>query len=577
MKRNRFFWLFAISYWLLANECAQIIPPNGGQKDITPPRAIKYIPDSAQTNFKSKNIVISFDEYIQLTDLQKQLMISPPMVNMPDVKVKGKMLYVSLKDTLLKNTTYALNFGNAIRDITENNPLENFQYVFSTGSFIDSLSLKGTVLNAADQKPEKGVLVMLYDRFDDSIPYKKLPSYFSRTKEDGSYKINNIKAGRYKIFALKDANANYLYDTPAEQISFSDTLIEMGKSSKKNLLLFKEVPKKQKLKKATIAEHGHAIFAFAKPLVDSLKLEFLSQKPKVNVVYEYSKEKDTLHYWFADDLKDSMKIKVSEGNKILDTVYLRPLTLEQTKNNKRGEKWGLRVRASANKNISLNLNEPFSLSFSHPLLYQSQWHGAKQYDSLLKYFDSRISIKQDSSILSFHDSLNFSSFGNKKINFQKVQVQGSWDRNIGWGLFQLRNWKENTIYHLFIKPGTFTDIFGLKNDTIKIDFKTQEEKYYGTLKLSLKTPKTNLKYILQLLDENNNLVDQQKMSKAQTFNYAYLAPGKYKLRIICDDNDDGKWTTGNYLMHQQPEKIIFYPKAITIRSNWDLELEWKLE
>ena len=293
--RKIFFLLLASGFWLLASRCAQIVNPNGGPKDVAPPRAVKYIPDSAKTNFSSKNIAIVFDEYIQLNDLQKQLVISPPMNIQPEIKVKGKSLLIELKDSLRKNTTYTFNFGNSIRDFTEANAIEDFQYVFSTGSFIDSLKLSGAVKNAFDLKTEKGILVMLYDTYDDSVSCKKLPSYFARTKEDGSYKINNIKSGIYKVFALKDANANYIYDLPTESIAFSDTLIAINKNSSLDLSLFKEEPQKQKLLKANFSEHGHLLFAFAKSTNDSVKLNFLSQQPKANVIYEYSKEKDSLN------------------------------------------------------------------------------------------------------------------------------------------------------------------------------------------------------------------------------------------------------------------------------------------
>src|ERR1051325_7489051 len=150
-----FFWLLASGFWLLANQCAQIVNPNGGKKDTKPPHAIKYFPDSAKTNFTGNKIEIDFNELIQLNDLQKQLVVSPPLIFQPEVKVKGKSLLIELKDTLKENTTYTFNFGDAIRDITENNPIDNFQYICSTGNYIDSLSLSGTVKNAFELKTEK--------------------------------------------------------------------------------------------------------------------------------------------------------------------------------------------------------------------------------------------------------------------------------------------------------------------------------------------------------------------------------------------------------------------------------------
>lgn len=531
-----FFFLLALGFWFLVSQCAQIVNPNGGPKDVKPPYAVKYTPDSAQTNFTEKNIAIVFDEYIQLNDLQKQLVISPPMAVAPEVKVKGKSLLIVLNDSLKKNTTYAFNFGDAVRDFTENNAIDNFQYIFSTGSFIDSLSLSGIVKNAFDMKPDKGILVMLYDTHDDSVPYKKTPSYFARTKTDGSYKINNIRQGTYKAFALKDANNNYLYDVPTEQIAFSDTLINIKKNTSLNLSLFKEEPKKQKLLKASIIEHGHIIFSFAKP-VDSLKLNFFSPEPKRNVIYEYSKEKDTLHYWFSDEWKDTLKIQIAVGNKILDTVHLKPITVEQMSKSSRGGKWRLGAIANVKKDRLFDYNQEIELRFNHPIS-----------NAQTNSFD----LKQ----------------GNNKINFTNTEFSDTTKRKF---IFKFPL-VQDSIYHLFIPPATFTDIFGLTNDTIKVDFKTQEEKYYGTLKLSLKM-KIRIAYMLQLMNEKGEIFDYASSEKG-VFSYQYLPPGPYKLRIIYDKNGDEKWTSGDYLSKKKPETIIYYPSPITIRSNWDLELDW---
>ena len=239
MKSNKIFFLFlATGYWLLASQCAQIVTPGGGPIDISPPRVVKYIPDSAAKNFDAKRITIVFNEFIDLNDLQKQLVVSPPMNIFPEVTSKGKILSIILKDSLRKNTTYCLNFGSAIRDVKESNAIASFQYIFSTGDHIDTLSLKGTVKNIADQKTEKGILVMLYDgSVSDSAPYKKMPSYFAKTKEDGTYKIYNIRPGTYKAFTLKDANSDYLYNLPGESISFSDSLIKISKNVSLNLFI----------------------------------------------------------------------------------------------------------------------------------------------------------------------------------------------------------------------------------------------------------------------------------------------------------------------------------------------------
>ncbi|MBI4946782.1 MAG: Ig-like domain-containing protein [Bacteroidetes bacterium] len=585
MKTKRQKYIFKLSNWLIISfafsSCAQIVTPGGGPRDVKPPHAIKYIPDSAAINFKAKNIAISFDEFIVLSDLQKQLVISPPMQTLPDIKTKGKMLLIELKDTLKKNTTYTFNFGKSIRDYTEGNAKEDFQYIFSTGTYIDSLQLSGTVKNGFDLKTEKDILMMLYESADDSVPYKKLPFYFAKTNADGTYKINHIRAGTYKVFALKDANANYLYDSPEESIGFSDSLIKIEKNTKLDLTLFKEEPAKQKLKKAYFYEHGHLVFSFTKSTNDSLKLNFLSQEPKENVIYEYSQNKDTLHYWFTDDLKDTLKIQVVEGSKILDTVRLKPITLEQAKNTKRGAKWGLNVKANVGGDKVFDLGKEFSMQFSHPIkTYDSKYIELKRNKTIY----SNAHCSEHSKLLS-HEWEVESHFKEVNRNLSMAELWACDDSTTGEMTSVtsplLFTPNDTGSFSLFIPPATFTDIFGLTNDSIKVDFKTQDEKFYGTLKLNLKIKKLDMpavkqgsEMILQLLDENDKLIQEDFISEEQIINYSYLYPGKCKLKIIYDPNGDGKWTTGNHLKKQQPEKIIYYSGDITIRSNWDLELEW---
>lgn len=559
--------------FILEPRCAQIVPPSGGKRDTTPPRTVKYIPDSAAIHFKARQIAITFDEFVQINDLQKQLVISPPMNIPPEVRVKGKTVFIQLKDSLRKNTTYTFNFGNSIRDFTEGNIKENFQYVFSTGNYIDSIVLRGTVKNALDMKAEKDILVMLYDMYDDSVPYKKLPLFFAKTNADGSYKINHIRPGKYKAFALKDANSNYLYDLPSESIAFSDTLINISKNTKLDFFLFTEKPEKQKLKKAYVAGYGHLVFVFAKP-TELVKLEFMSPEPKQNTTYEYSQERDTLHYWFVDDLKDSLKIKVIDANIILDTVKLKPVALEATKKSARGEKQKLKANTNIVVNKSFDLNKYLRIHFNHPIIVnkQSDFSGilikenALPCDSCSAYFT--VFNQRDNT--SFSKEIYIHRAGKKS---QTIHAETT-EKSIATAQLYF-NWKENSVYQVLIPPKTITDIFGLTNDTIMLEFKTHEEKYYGTFKLNLKM-KHKIPYILQLINEKGELF-YPISSERGIFTYNYLPPGGYKLRIIYDTNQDGKWTTGNYLQKRKPETVIYYPSSITIRSNWDMELDWKIE
>ncbi len=555
---------------ILFFSCAQVVAPSGGKKDITPPKVVKYIPDSATINFNAKSIALFFNEYIQLKDLNNQLIISPPLDNTPDIKVKNKMLFIEFdkKEVLKRNTTYSINFGNAIQDFNENNPIENFKYIFSTGSYIDSLSVKGKVENAFDHKTEKGIFVMLYNNLNDSAVYKYKPDYFSKTNADGTFQINHIKNDNYKIVALKDANSNYKYDDESENIGFVE--IPIAISEKKSILidLFQEPSKKVYLKKHFHYEYGKIIFVFNQGS-DSIKVLPLNTTLSNNqVLLDFSKNKDTLTYWVKNFEKDSLKLQVNNGSKILDTVEFKMIKKEDALKARKNP-LKLRLLNNFNGNQSFDLNTMIHFSFSQPI------------DSInpqAKFF-----LKEDSTLLK-HLTFNKDSFwaGNdilitrwdSTVQAEYPEKSGKWaNAPVQMSIIGL---KENTKYHLFIPPGTFTDIFGLTNDTIKIDFKTREEKFYGSVKLKVNIPETKDNYIVQLLDEKETIVREDNIKKSETLTYEYLYPKSYKLKLIYDTNSNGKWDSGDYFKKIQPEKIIYYSEPMTIRSNWDLDLEWKV-
>lgn len=346
--------------------CAQVVAPGGGPRDMTPPKVLKFVPDSAQLSFNSKSIYIEFDEFITLKDLNSQLLISPPLAKAPDVSVKNKTLTIELdkNETLKSNTTYCISFGNAVQDLNENNPIENFQYIFSTGTFIDSLKLKGKVQNAFNQSTEKGILVMLYSDLSDSVVYKSQPDYFAKTEKDGTFQINNIKAGKYKLVTIKDVNNNYKYDGESESIGFVDAPIDV--SEKQNILidLFQEPAKKVFLKKYIHDSYGKVSFFFNQGS-DSLRVQPINNDQKgVQESLQFSENNDTLIYWIKNFQKDSLILQVSNGNKVLDTVSLKFIPMEEALKSKRNP-FKLKVLSSPNGNQSFDLGSEVSLKFNH--------------------------------------------------------------------------------------------------------------------------------------------------------------------------------------------------------------------
>jgi hypothetical protein len=540
MRSKVFSWFFALGCLLLTSQCAQIVIPGGGPKDIKPPMVEKYIPDSAATNFTAKSIVISFDEFIQLNDLQKELTISPPMNIQPEVKVKGKILLIDIKDTLKKNTTYVLNFGNSIKDFTEGNIKADFQYIFSTGGYIDTLKLSGTVKNAYDQKTDKGILVMLYESSDDSVPYKKGPSYFARTNADGTYRITNIRPGTYKAFALKETNANFKYDSPDESIAFSDTLIKIRKNTKLDLQLFREEPKKQRMLKNAVSGYGNFTIMYAKP-VEKISFRALNAStPTETFITEYSTGRDTIQIWSPKFGKDSLYFKVIADEKTVDTMKTCTCLFEKQKAG-RADVFKLVMNTNVSPTAKFDINKNVTLRFNHPI------------NTALSRIEN-VALTMNSQRIDYtnRDSIKI---GDRNFSFKFPLIPDS-------------------TYQLNIPPATFTDIFNLKNDTMKIKFQVQEEKFYGTLKLNLKMK--DKASILQFINDKGLIYEPESSDKG-IFMYTYLPPGNYTLRIIYDKDRNGKWTPGNYTTHRQPEKVIYYPTPVTIRSNWDSEIEWKVE
>ena len=510
--------------------CAQVVPLTGGDKDETPPKELKSTPENKSINFAAKTITIEFDEFIRLQNLQQQLIVSPVMEKQPEVSVKGKKLIIKLIEELTPNTTYSINFGNAIIDITENNPIPNYKYVFSTGDYLDSLSFSGNVLFAQDLKPKEKVYVMLYQNLDDSVPYLKKPKYVAITDKEGNFSVSNIAKGTYKVFALEDINSNYIYDLPNEQIAFFENTINLDSNlSKQQLFLFEEEQDNQYVKKVEHKEFGKVVFYLNQPSENVLITTNIKEKIRW-YIEERNPTNDTITHWLlgVGNFKE-VKYYVSEGKKTIDTSAVTFIEQSKFKD----------TTLTLNSNVTpiFDLNKNIHLSTPRP-----------------------INIFNQENITLLEDSV--------PVKFEVNQLNNTRNYEINY------SFKENTDYILQILPTTFQDILGLKNDSVIANFKTKKESDYGNIILKMdvnfETP-----YILQLL-RNNKVIDEKHINNSQTLNYSYLTPGDYTLHLIVDENNNRKWDTGEYLKSQQPETVIHYQKTIKIRPNWDNEIIWNI-
>lgn len=528
----------------MAAGCAIRVAPTGGEKDTTPPKVLKALPDTFATNFNSKVIEFDFDEYFQVNDLPGKLVVSPPLENMPEAKIKGKKLTLTLTENLRPNTTYNFNFGSAIADINENTPMKDFSYVFSTGSFIDSLSINGSIINAFSLGLEKDVTVMLYTDTGDSLPYKNKPAYFAKTNDVGSFTLNYIAPGKYKIFALKETNNNYLYDSEDEQIAFVDTLVQSDKKPFLAFRLFRAEKKKQKLVKNTYAAPGKLTLVFNKP-VKNFALKNLYDTTNTNFyLTEYNTNRDSLTIWFNKKPADSLRLVVFDNNTGYDTLKIDT----KKKSKSAAQRGGASVVDTTLRAMVTTVNSGkaerlgrVKINFSHPV-NTIAW-------SKIKLFS-----------------------GNDSISY-KHEYSDSVNRQISL----IYPFSDDTQYKLLADKGAFIDVFGYPSDSIKTSFTLKPERDYGSMALTLTLPDSLPKnYILQLLSSKGDVLKEQLVTRSLKVDYGTLEPGAYSFRLIIDENKNGRWDTGNYIEHIQPEVVLYSSEKPNVRAAWDLAVDWNL-
>jgi hypothetical protein len=541
--------------------CATIVAPSGGEKDVSPPKIKAMHPHDRGTGFSAKRIQITFNEFVQLKDVNTSFLSSPPFENQPDILIKGKSLVISLNDTLKPNTTYRLFFGNAVQDLTENNPLSNLTYTFSTGKYLDSLRMKGLVVNAFTTKPKKEILVFLYKSSGDSVVYKEKPYYVAKTNENGSFEFENIAAGLYNIVALKDANNNFLCDGIAEDIGFApqkitldtsvmqtdtlthDTLQKVKMLNIGTLQLFKQADSTQKILKASVTRHGQLTFCFSNPVKNLEILPLKEDSSFLTCIREINPGKDTIVFWLPKIINDSARFCVADNGKILDTLNISLKMQVRTRKGKSEaieKPNALTVELLLNNGTFYERRIPLSLVFSQPLL-QYNWEKCK----LVEEKDT-LPIQ-----IEFTDAVH-----------RKAHV--------------LHKWKENTQYQLIVPEDAVEDIFHQKNDSILFPFKTRLLSEYGSLLMNIKLKPGTGNLIVQLLNEKDKVIEQHMINGDTPIKFEFLPPGKYQIKAVYDSNKNRKWDTGNYIKKIQPEKVVLYNKLLEIRANWDIVENWDL-
>lgn len=522
-----FFILFSIS--TLFYRCASVQRPQGGPRDSAAPVLLKAMPKNLTRNFKSKEILLDFDEYFKLTNQYQEITIIPEPEKTPEIKVKLKRLQILLKDTLLKNTTYVINFGKAIADVNESNVLKNFTYVFSTGDKIDSLSIAGSVFDTEKNEREKEAMVFILPASQDTLPKRKKPSYYTSTDSSGNFKLNNLKEGSYRIYALKEETANRLYDNDKELIAFDARPIVLKKDTAGiKLNLFLQEPEKLRILDKRIDKDGKLFFTFNKPLTKG-EIKIISPPALDAGKYvDFGTKKDTAKIYLKSMNFDTVNVAVINDNKPMDTI-----TLKRSKNDKY-----IRTQALTYSIID-NKQKPgtdLKIQATYPLN---------------KIDKSRILLNEDSVDVE---------------NFSVIQDSSS---NVN---FSIRyNWQQGAQYDITFIEGALTDFFGGQNKKLTRKFEVDNPNNYGNLSLNFTLVDTGKSYIIELLNEQKAVLKKDDITKNTVIKYNGYRAGKYQVKIIYDTNKDGRLSTGNVRLKQQPETFYIYPKDIVLRPNWDYE------
>ncbi|MET0946126.1 MAG: Ig-like domain-containing protein [Flavobacterium sp.] len=530
MLKNNFKYIPFLLVFLMMS-CAKRGSITGGLKDTLAP-VLKYSsPKNFSTDFKANEIILTFDEYVKLKNTNKQLIISPPMKHEPIIlpTTASKEITIKILDTLQPNTTYSMNFGQSIADNNEGNALNQFKYVFSTGSYIDSLSIGGIVKDAYEKNVDNFVSVMLYevnDKFKDSVVYKEFPRYITNTLDSlRTFKLENLKAGKYLLVALKDKGSNNKFNPKDDKIGFIKHYITVPNDTLFELELFKESQALKALK--PIQASGNRLF-----LPYDSKQDFTNSKPKVvlknngeileSIVTRFPK-KDSLQVWYKPIKVDSLSMEISND------TYNKKFTFK-IKDQKKDT-----LNITAKQSGVLNFRDRFTLETETPLI---------------KFDKSKIQLtNKDSVAVDF--TTEYDEFDQKLyIDFKKEPLQK---------------------YKFTFLPGALTDFFEKTNDTLSYKLTTKEYADYGNLILNLKNVK-RFPIIVELTNKKGDAVLASQYSEGETkLTFDLLEPNSFTLRITYDDNKNKVYDSGNFLKKTYAEEVFYYQKEVDVRTNWDVD------
>jgi hypothetical protein len=561
--------IFPYALFLLLNACARQGAPTGGPKDTRPPEidTLGSTPNFS-TRFDQKRIELKFDEWVVLSELAKQIVVSPPLAIRPEVVLHGKTVVVNFdkKEVLRPNTTYTINFGTAVKDLHEGNPAKDLRFVFSTGDFIDSLSFRGVVTDGFTGEPVENISVMLYENFADSAVRKERPYYFTRTDKSGQYEFKNLRASTYRVVAIEDGDQNLRWNGESERIAFRDSALVLTNLSRGTiqLPLFKNSPK-FRLTGQNANWYGLVKLGFSVPLKD---FETQTMAPEgLKILLEKSPDSLMLWYdlpgvdtsWNLLFTSELSRNRDSLSQTRFDTIVVKKNSRSDFMNSHRLAFGDIPAPAGPNSGRGKPATAPKPQAVR--TLVQTP---SKPADLLFNYPISAFDTARWALLLDSNRVSNFSVLPDS-ASPRKLLLQA--------------DWKQGKTYTLRFLPGALTDFWGTANpDTLGRLFNILSDKQLGNLSLTLEKLIPGTSYVLQLM--NGTVLEDERTFTAESdtknLKFNALQVAAYSARLVEDRNKNGRWDTGDFENNRQPERI-FNKKMDPLRANWDLEVSFSTE
>ncbi|HOO98069.1 MAG TPA: Ig-like domain-containing domain [Bacteroidales bacterium] len=570
--------LVVIPLFAVIASCAKVSSPAGGPKDTDPPVVVKSEPASGTTNFSANRISITFDEFVTLDKVNEKFMVSPPLEKRPVITLKGKSVVVEFDEKLRDSTTYTFYFQDAIRDLNEANPIDNFQFVFSTGDALDSLSVTGNVLSSFSLDPPENTLVLLYRDHSDSAFMKRLPDYITRVTPTGYFRFDNVKEGVYRLFALRDADNSKNFNIPDEEIAFSDSLvsvtIERNYIPKPAADSLNKGPSALKVADTTVIRGEHKLFLF-KPLKKTRYLTSSARAMKYKLIFTLSVPPDTLGFdfsipgthsgaWFMEKSRkrDTLTVWLTDST-VYSSAQLKVLAAYPFT-----DSLGNTVRKQDTVLLRyLEPRAPRGRQGSVPLKVTSSLSTGSLRPSQNIFFNAETPFRQP-------DTARISLFEVNGEDRLRVPYTIEKDPDNACRLRLITELQQSKRYLFIADSAAFGNIYGEVTDSTGSGFSVRNDETFGRLILNINNFEG--KRIVHLLSNQDKVLREITRDNDGEVEFMYIDKGTYRLRVIYDLNGDGEWTTGDFHNKIQPEPVSFYPREIPVGENHWVNQDWDI-